>query len=152
MSIFSYLVILIVCILCICPDLTNADAASDAAAAAAASLAAAKANIVEKFEIVNLPGWDFPMPTKMYSGYLSGSDSSRLFYIYVESEDVSPADAPITLWLNGGPGCSSLDGFWEELGPFYVDETGKHFLGLFLYLYLLSSRFHPCTNPYISSS
>ncbi len=78
----------------------------------------------EKQELTDLPGWNAPLPSKMYSGYLSGSNSSRLFYIYVESEDVPPAQAPITLWLNGGPGCSSLDGFWEELGPFSVNPDG----------------------------
>ena len=82
-------------------------------------------NAIEKKEITSLPGWDYDLPSKMYSGYLHGSNSSRLFYMYVEAEEVSPADAPLSLWLNGGPGCSSFDGFWEELGPFSVKSNGK---------------------------
>jgi len=79
---------------------------------------------VEKQEIFSIPGWKYDLPSKWYAGYLHGSDSSRLFYIFVEAEEVAPATAPVTLWLNGGPGCSSLDGFWEELGPFSVKADG----------------------------
>ena len=82
-------------------------------------------SVIEKKEVTHLPGWDHDLPSKMYSGYLHGSNSSRLFYMYVEAEEVAPADAPMALWLNGGPGCSSFDGFWEELGPFSVKNNGK---------------------------
>ena len=79
----------------------------------------------EPHRVTSLPGWDGPLPFNMYAGYLNGSDTSRLFYIYVEADEISPEDAPITAWFNGGPGCSSLDGFWYEHGPFIVDRKGK---------------------------
>ena len=39
----------------------------------------------------------------------------ELFYYFVESEG-HPATDPVVLWLNGGPGCSSFDGFVYEQG------------------------------------
>jgi carboxypeptidase C (cathepsin A) len=69
--------------------------------------------------IQSLPGWSGPLPTNQYSGYLNVS-STHLHYWFVEAEN-SPQDAPVVLWLNGGPGCSSLDGFFYEHGPFEVD-------------------------------
>lgn len=37
----------------------------------------------------------------------------------------NPAADPLLVWFNGGPGCSSFCGMFEELGPFYVTEDGK---------------------------
>lgn len=42
----------------------------------------------------------------------------NLFYYFVESER-KPSEDPVVLWLNGGPGCSSFDGFIYEHGIFF---------------------------------
>ena len=34
-------------------------------------------------------------------------------------------DAPLLLWLQGGPGGSSLFGLFNENGPLYVDKDGQ---------------------------
>ncbi len=79
-----------------------------AAVAAVASLAAAA---IPSDEIIALPGWTADLPSRQYSGLLPLPGSQkRAHYWFVESQ-TAPATAPVLLWLNGGPGCSSLDGY-----------------------------------------
>ncbi|GAB2272026.1 Serine carboxypeptidase-like 45 [Dionaea muscipula] len=57
---------------------------------------------------------------QQYSGYVTVDDRKHkaLFYYFVEAE-VDPASKPLVLWLNGGPGCSSIGvGAFSENGPF----------------------------------
>lgn len=75
-------------------------------------------------EIEHLPGVNFNLTFKQYSGYLDGGLGRKLFYWLVESE-VEPQTAPLLLWLNGGPGCSSLGGLFTENGPFRIAFDGK---------------------------
>uniref|UniRef100_A0A4W3IXE2 Carboxypeptidase n=1 Tax=Callorhinchus milii TaxID=7868 RepID=A0A4W3IXE2_CALMI len=75
-------------------------------------------------EIVYLPGLAKQPSFKQYSGYLNVSDNKHLFYWFVESQS-SPKKDPVVLWLNGGPGCSSLDGLLNEHGPFLIQQDGK---------------------------
>ena len=46
---------------------------------------------------------------------MNDTNGRELFYYFVESEG-NPATDPVVLWLNGGPGCSSFDGFIYEHG------------------------------------
>ena len=45
-----------------------------------------------------------------------------LHYVFVESQSTHRDEDPIILWLNGGPGCSSLLGLMQEIGPFVIDN------------------------------
>ena len=58
------------------------------------------------------------------TGYLhpDGTNATGLFYWLFEATEVSPADAPLVLWLQGGPGASSLLGQFYELGPHRMEE------------------------------
>ncbi|GFV17667.1 serine carboxypeptidase ctsa-4.1 [Trichonephila clavipes] len=75
-------------------------------------------------EVKDLPGLDFPLNYKHYSGYLNASNNKYFHYWFFESQR-SPSEDPLLLWMNGGPGCSSLDGLFTELGPLHVTDDGK---------------------------
>mmetsp|Transcript_12469 Transcript_12469/g.18464 ORF Transcript_12469/g.18464 Transcript_12469/m.18464 type:complete len:585 (-) Transcript_12469:128-1882(-) len=81
--------------------------------------------------IVELPGYG-KTPTPHFSGYLDGSDGCdkavngplcqiHYWLALAESDALS---APVVLWLNGGPGASSIIGFLEEEGPLLINATG----------------------------
>ncbi|XP_021494136.1 lysosomal protective protein [Meriones unguiculatus] len=74
-------------------------------------------------EIDCLPGLAKQPAFRQYSGYLKASDSKHFHYWFVESQK-DPKNSPVVLWLNGGPGCSSLDGFLTEHGPFLIQPDG----------------------------
>ncbi|KAK4401623.1 Serine carboxypeptidase II-3 [Sesamum angolense] len=79
----------------------------------------------EADRILMMPG----QPTvnfTQYSGYVTVDPTAgrALFYYFTEAEDSS--SKPLVLWLNGGPGCSSIGaGAMTELGPFRVNPDGK---------------------------
>ncbi|XP_071720100.1 serine carboxypeptidase-like 45 [Rutidosis leptorrhynchoides] len=70
-------------------------------------------------EVVKLPGQP-PVNFKQFAGYITVDKAKRrsLFYYFVEAESNS-SSKPLVLWLNGGPGCSSVgEGAFVEHGPF----------------------------------
>ncbi|KAE8693983.1 Serine carboxypeptidase-like 45 [Hibiscus syriacus] len=71
-------------------------------------------------KIVRLPGQPSNLSFQQFSGYVTVDFKKHkaLFYYFVEAE-TDPASKPLVLWLNGGPGCSSLGvGAFSENGPF----------------------------------
>ncbi|XP_059432961.1 serine carboxypeptidase-like 20 [Corylus avellana] len=74
--------------------------------------------------IAEIPGFTGTLPSNHYSGYVTidQSHGKNLFYYFIESEG-NPSKDPVVLWLNGGPGCSSFDGFVYEHGPFNFEAA-----------------------------
>eukprot|EP01018_Ginkgo_biloba_P026190 Gb_31896 [translate_table: standard] len=87
----------------------------------------------EADRVHNLPGQP-EVKFVHYSGYITVNESHgrALFYWFFEAES-QPSEKPLVLWLNGGPGCSSIGyGAAQELGPFLVKTNGT---GLYLNKY-----------------
>ncbi|XP_044520039.1 lysosomal protective protein isoform X1 [Gracilinanus agilis] len=78
----------------------------------------------ENDEILCLPGLVKQPAFRQYSGYLNVAGGKHLHYWFVESQK-DPQSSPVVLWLNGGPGCSSLDGLLTEHGPFLIQPDGN---------------------------
>ncbi|XP_068641250.1 serine carboxypeptidase-like 26 [Aristolochia californica] len=74
-----------------------------------------------------LPGQPSGIKFKQYAGCVTVDESTgrHLFYYFAEAA-MKPSEKPLLLWLNGGPGCSSLGfGAMTEIGPFGVNSDGK---------------------------
>ena len=72
-----------------------------------------------------------PLRSKHYSGYLSLNGTNKggaIHYWHVESENVSPDDAPLVIWLTGGPGGSSVGAALTEHGPLILNRTGYNLI------------------------
>ncbi|XP_055962214.1 serine carboxypeptidase-like 45 [Mercurialis annua] len=82
-------------------------------------MAAVASSSKEDDKILSLPGQP-QVGFQQYSGYITIDETQQraLFYYFVEAE-TDPASKPLVLWLNGGPGCSSVGaGAFSEHGPF----------------------------------
>ncbi|KZV54269.1 kinesin-4-like [Dorcoceras hygrometricum] len=76
--------------------------------------------------IERLPGQPY-VKFNQYGGYVTVNQTAgRAFFYYFAEAQNSDKTLPLLLWLNGGPGCSSLAyGAMQELGPFRVQSDGK---------------------------
>ncbi|KAI9845324.1 MAG: hypothetical protein M1837_004946 [Sclerophora amabilis] len=62
---------------------------------------------------------------KSFSGYADVERDQHVFFWFFEARNADPTTAPLTVWINGGPGSSSMIGLFQEIGPCGVDSDGK---------------------------
>jgi carboxypeptidase C (cathepsin A) len=75
--------------------------------------------------VPHLPGYNAPLPTPWYSGYLDyqfQGQTVHTHYTLVTAEDDWNNQKPLIYWSNGGPGASSLFGLLTELGPLLLSD------------------------------
>ncbi|KAL7104758.1 hypothetical protein ACP275_07G002600 [Erythranthe tilingii] len=86
-------------------------------------------NIEYKYDrVIKLPGQPINKNISQFSGYITVNESHgrALFYWFFQSQS-QPINKPLLLWLNGGPGCSSIGyGAAVELGPLRVGKNGAN--------------------------
>ncbi|CAA6668904.1 unnamed protein product [Spirodela intermedia] len=68
-----------------------------------------------------------PAPISQYSGFITvDRESGRALFYWFFVAQTLPSRRPLLLWLNGGPGCSSVGyGAAVELGPLRVKRDGN---------------------------
>jgi len=111
--------------------LASSFASSGSATSASASASDTKSSAWLDDLIGELP--DFGRtPTPHFSGYLDGSDGCDVdtngplcqIHYWLALAESDARNAPVVLWLNGGPGSSSLLGFLTEEGPLMISANG----------------------------
>ena len=62
-------------------------------------------------------------PFESYSGFITvrPETDSHMFFWFVTATDVDPSQAPVVVWLQGGPGASSMFGLLEIHGPIQAE-------------------------------
>mmetsp|Transcript_33159 Transcript_33159/g.76438 ORF Transcript_33159/g.76438 Transcript_33159/m.76438 type:complete len:472 (+) Transcript_33159:74-1489(+) len=95
---------------------------------ATAALLATAFAAVPQDEIKSLPLFDKPVPAQtQYSGYLnitSAQGGKHMHYWFSKAQN-DDGSAPVIFWFNGGPGCSSMAGFFTEMGRYhFTAEVG----------------------------
>lgn len=75
-----------------------------------------------------VPGFGAPLETQ-FAGLIQVNDKAigTLFYWFFEARLPQPAtpQTPLIVWLNGGPGASSMTGLLTENGPYRITGEGK---------------------------
>ncbi|KAG9187310.1 carboxypeptidase D [Alternaria panax] len=85
------------------------------------------ANISVRFKEVPTGICELDPNVKSYSGYTDIAEDQHVFWWFFEARNQDPSEAPLTVWINRGPGSSSMIGLFQELGPCGIGPDLKPF-------------------------
>lgn len=84
------------------------------------------AGITVRYKAVPAGTCELNPNVKSYSGYADIPNTNQsIFFWMFEARNVDPATAPMTIRLDGGPGASSMNGLFQEMGPCTIDSGGN---------------------------
>ena len=86
---------------------------------------------------VNLQQFGADTTDDLYSGYMplklgDANEEGSYFFWLAKQRNTKTKPERLVIWMNGGPGCSSMVGMWFEHGP-YTIEAGAGFTEFPLY-------------------
>ena len=87
---------------------------------------AASGSTAADYYVSSLPGAPPGDLLKMHAGHIevSSETNANLFFWHYQNRHIGDRQRTV-IWLNGGPGCSSMDGALMEVGPYRVREGGQ---------------------------
>lgn len=62
---------------------------------------------------------------KRFAGYVDVSPTQHMYFWMFEARNGNATSAPLTVRLDGGPGASSMNGLFSEMGPCTIDAAGN---------------------------
>lgn len=74
----------------------------------------------------------------IYSGFINLNEEkmTNIFYVLITKTNENPFDenskenSPLSIWLNGGPGISSMIGLFSDMGPFNLKRINSNSIDL----------------------
>ncbi|KAL2042220.1 hypothetical protein N7G274_004708 [Stereocaulon virgatum] len=83
------------------------------------------AKTASDYYVQSLPGQPAGPLLNMHAGHVQVNEkhNGNLFFWHFANRHIANRQRTV-LWLNGGPGCSSMDGAMMEIGPYRVTKDG----------------------------